>query len=99
MPAFKPRFESPLEELIETAGHLDADEQLDLQSPQEHVAAQEPEYIHALGVLALQRAQEWLQVAYVCRDELVEQDFVKKSRKRPVVLSEVVPELGEVGDV
>lgn len=97
MPNFERNRRSPVEELIETAGQLDDDEQLDLMSPQEHIAIQEPEYIHALGMLALQRAQEWLQVAYVCRDELVEQDFVKKSRKRPVVLSEAVPEFGEVG--
>lgn len=97
MPYFAPRFETPLQELIETAGQLDDDEQLDLHSPLEHVSAQEPEYQAALGALALRRAQEWLDVAYHCRDALVEEGFVQKSRKRVVVLSDAVPELGQVG--
>lgn len=99
MPAFKSRFETPLQELIETAGQLDDDEQLELHSPLEHIEAQEPEYQAALGALALQRAQEWLDVAYLCRDALVDEGYVQKSRKRVIALSEAVPELRQVGDV
>lgn len=98
MPHFSPRFDTPLQELIETAGQLDDDEQLELHSPLEHIEAQEPEYQAALGALALQRAQEWLNVAYLCRDALVDEGFIQKSRKRVVVLRDSVPELGAVGD-
>lgn len=98
MPHFKSRFETPLAELIETAGQLDDDEQLELHNAAEHVQAQEPEYQAALGSLALKRAQEWLDVAYLCRDALVDEGFVQKSRKRVVDLALAVPELGQVGD-
>ncbi|WP_241473817.1 hypothetical protein [Mycolicibacterium neoaurum] len=94
MPELRPRFDTPLQELIETAGQLDADEQLDLHSPQEHIAAQDGEYVAALGVMALTRAQEWLNVAYLCRDQLVDEGLVEKSRKRVVDLAQAVPELG-----
>lgn len=96
MPHFKSRYDSPLQELIETAGHLDDDEQLELHSAQEHIETQEPEYQAALGALALQRAQEWLNVAYLCRDALVDEGYVQKSRKRVVVLRDSVPELGAI---
>jgi len=94
MPRFNPDSRTPLEELIETAGHLDAEEQLDLVSPEAHVAAQEPEYQRALGVIALERAQQWLDVAYLCRDALADDGYIQKSRKRVVVLADSVPELG-----
>lgn len=94
MPHFKERFETPLQELIETASQLDDDEQLELQSPLEHIERQEPEYQAALGFLALRRAQEWLNVAYICRDSLVEEGYVEKSRKRVVILADALPELG-----
>lgn len=98
MPRFRSEFATPLEEVINTAGQLDDDEQLDLLNPREHIAIQEPEYIRSLGQLALQRAMQWLTVAYECRDELTEQGFFEKSRKRVVNLAEAVPELG-AGDV
>lgn len=93
MPRFHPNFPTPLEEILHVAGQLDADEQLDLQSPAEHVGQQEPEYQRALGVIALERAQQWLDVAYLCRDALADEGYVQKSRKRVVVLADSVPEL------
>lgn len=93
MPYLKFEHRTPLEELNAAAGQLDDDEQLDLLSPHEFIGNQEAEVISSLGVLAIQRAQEWLQVAYLCRDELVELGHVDKSRKRAIDLAQAVPEL------
>lgn len=99
MARLRPNFETPIEELVHSAGQLDDEDQLDLLSPQEFIEAIEPEAQHALGILALKRAQEWLQVAYLCRDELVAEGYLEKSRKRAIDLAQAVPELREVGDV
>lgn len=93
MPYLKFEHRTPLEELNAAAELFDDDEQLAFQTAQEHIAAQEPEYVASLGYIALQRAQEWLQVAYACRDELIELGHVEKSRKRAIDLAQAVPEL------
>lgn len=94
MPYLKFEYQTPIEELNAAAEQLDDEDQLDLLSPHEFVGIQEPEVISSLGVLALRRAQEWLQVAYTCRDELIELGHVEKSRKRAIDLAQAVPELG-----
>ncbi len=88
-------FDAPLEEVTTIAAELDGEDQLEFATPLEHIELQEPEYQAALGALALQRAQQWLDVARMCREVLVEQGQLEKSRKRVPVLRDVLPGLAE----
>ena len=95
MPHFRPNFNTPLEEVTTVAAELDDEDQLELATPLEHIELQEAEYIAALGALSIQRAQQWLDVARMCREALVEEGQLEKTRKRVPVLRDVLPGLAE----
>lgn len=71
----------------------DSDEQLVIGDERAFIELQESSYVKELGVYAVEMAAVWLNIAYECRDTLVDWGEIEKSRKKPVDVRAALPEL------
>lgn len=65
----------------------DTEEQLVIGSERDFIELQEPEAVCVLGKYALQRAQQYLTVAYECQEALSDWGYADKRRGKRIDLS------------
>ena len=71
----------------------ESDEQLVIGDERAFIELQSPEYVKDLGAYAIELAAVYLNIAYECRDTLVDWGEIEKSRKKAVDVRAALPEL------
>lgn len=71
----------------------ESDEQLVIGDERAFIELQSSEYVKDLGAYAIELAAVYLNIAYECRDTLVDWGEIQKSRKKPVDVRAALPEL------